>query len=127
MRKTPEKMGGSSPALALLPSRRLGVDVAGAAHGLDALDTAILVFQLPAQLADVHVDAAIERIELSFEHLLGQLFPRHDLPGCRQQDPQHVELYRRQGHRLTVPHNCPRARVENNVADLENAAVWASV
>jgi hypothetical protein len=47
--------------LTSLPIRRQGIEVAGSANSFDALSAVIERAELPAEIADVRVDAAVER------------------------------------------------------------------
>ena len=65
-------------------ARRKGVEIAGSPHCLDPLRFALLVAQLPSEIADMHVDVPIVRGEAPSQHLLGQVLTRHHLAGRTQ-------------------------------------------
>src|SRR6185369_768563 len=81
---------------------RKGVEVARAAHRLDALDTVDPRAELLSQVADVLVDAAVERRDLAAERGERQVVARDDGPGRAQQRVEQVELDRCQLDRLAV-------------------------
>lgn len=69
----------ASHHLALVPFE--GVDVADAADGLDAVFAVGPRSEFLAQVADVHVEAAIESREFSPEHLLREFFALNHATG----------------------------------------------
>src|SRR5579884_425063 len=76
--------------------RRTGVNVSHSANSFDALVASVLISKLLAQLADVHVDAAIVGEELASQHVFGDLLAGHDLSGRAQKQFKHCELDRGQ-------------------------------
>ena len=55
-----------------------------------------VVCELPAHLADVDVDAAVERIERAAEHALADVLARDHAPRGGEQHVQQIELDGRQ-------------------------------
>ncbi len=75
--------------------------------------------ELAPQVADVGVDAAVERRELPAQDALHQLVARDHPPGAAQQQVEQIELDRRQVERLIAAPRDPRALVDRDVADHE--------
>src|ERR1051325_3201841 len=97
--------------LRLLPR----VDVADAAHGLDALDLGRLVAEPLAQVADVHVYAAVEERKLAPQRRAHQLLALHYAPRRLKQEDEYLVLDVRQLDRLPRAPDVTRARVNLNV------------
>jgi len=70
----------------------MGVDEAAVGHRR---------FQLPAQLADVHVDRAVARAQLAAPHRAIELLPAHDRAHPLRHRGQQLELAHRQRQRLS--------------------------
>src|SRR4029078_8120100 len=81
---------------------RLRVDVADASNCLYSLAGSEPMAQLLAQVADMHVDAAIKRRRAAAEHLLRQLFALDDAAGGAQKLFQQIKLHRREFDVLAV-------------------------
>src|SRR5262245_55810400 len=86
-------------------------EVPGAAHRADAGRA-----QLAAQLADVHVDAALARVELAAQRSARELLAAHDAPVGAREDDEHLELDRGQFERATRDPGLARAEVGDDVA-----------
>src|SRR5205085_6494804 len=102
--------------------KRLGlglprVDVADAAHGLNPLDLTHLVAELFAQVADVHVYAAVEDRQLAAQGRAHQVFPFDDAPRRRQQQDEYLVLDVRQLYRAPRAPDVAHACVHLDVAD----------
>ena len=70
-------------------------------HGFDVL-IVLGVAQFLSHLADMHIDAAIERRELAAQHRIDQPFARHDATGFTEQHFQKIELDRRLIYRAAI-------------------------
>src|SRR5437588_3971522 len=106
-----------SCALGLARLRLPRVDVADAAHGLDPLDLADVVAELLAQVADVHVYAAVEEGEFAAQRRAHEVFTLDDAPRRREQQDEYLVLDVRQLHRFARTPDVARAGVNFNVAD----------
>ena len=70
----------------------MGVEVAGAAQGLDALISPDSVAELSAKAADVHINAAVEWGYGPPKRALCQLVARHHATGRPQQCRQNIKF-----------------------------------
>src|SRR5215475_3540082 len=104
-RQKPFYPAGMELNLQFLPRTRK--DVSDAAHRLDVF-IAVGVAQLLANLADVHVNAAVEGREFTAEHRVHQPFPRNHSPRLAQQHFEQIEFHRSQVHRLPIQPDRPR-------------------
>ena len=109
----PGSASGPSPSLA---ARK---NIAYTSNGLDVL-IVLGVAQLFADLADVHIDAAIEGRKLAAEHGIHQPFARHHASGLAQQHFQQIELDRSQIHGLAFEPNGPGCGIQLHVADADD-------
>src|ERR1044071_4908923 len=96
---------------------RARVDVADAADGLDSLGLTGAVAELLAEVADVHVDAAVEDRQLATQHRADEVFAFDDEPGRVQELDENLIFDVRQLRRLAAAPDLARARVNLNVAD----------
>src|SRR5262245_14738155 len=85
---------------------RKRVRVADAAHISDALDASAAdgdsVAELLAQVADVHIDAPVEGVELPSKHRFDQFLARDHASGGLQQQRQQLEFDDSQLDRLSA-------------------------
>src|SRR5919205_431164 len=98
---------------------RARVDVADAAHGLDPFGLTGAVAELLAEVADVHVDAAVEDRQLAPEHLAHELFALDDEPGGAEQQDENLVLGVRQLDGPALAPDLPRALVHPHVSDAQ--------
>src|SRR5207244_4187609 len=110
-KKTSHKSSGSAI------SARCGIDVADTANGFDPLHAVELMPQLLAQVADVHVDAAVKGREFATQYFFDEFFPPGYLSGGAQQSFQEIVFDRGQLDCLTGAMHRARARVHFDVAD----------
>jgi len=77
------------------------------------------VAQLFANLADVHINTAVERRKLAAENDVHQALARN-YPACfTQQYVQKIELYGCEFDWLPFLQNCPRSRIEFDFTDVK--------
>src|SRR6185369_2429763 len=96
---------------------RSAVDITDATNGLDSLETVQLVTQLLAQIADVHIDAAIERRQLAAQHFFHQIFPLHYLAGIAQENLEQIVFDTGEFNYFTRAPNIPRVAVHFDVTN----------
>uniref|UniRef100_E6QK61 Uncharacterized protein n=1 Tax=mine drainage metagenome TaxID=410659 RepID=E6QK61_9ZZZZ len=93
--------------------------VADGADGLDAVAEASGVVEFSAQTADVHVEAAVEGIELSVEDDLGEGFAGEDLSGGEHKRAEEFELDVCEVESYTAAERGASAGIEFDVSDGE--------
>ncbi len=89
------------------------------AHAANGLDERIAGLQLLAQMADVHVDGAIERRGLAVVEILHQGVARKHASGGAHQHFQNVELEGGQLHALAGGEDLAGAGVERDAVDFQ--------
>jgi hypothetical protein len=103
---------------------RRRVLIAESTDCLDAVSAAEPRPELSAQLADMHIDAAIAGIEPSSQHRFRKTFAADGSPGRRHQLSKHIEFDRRQLHGQPAPTDRSRRRIEDHVVD-SNDVHWS--
>src|SRR5690348_13855761 len=95
-------------------------DVAHATHSLDVVAAEIGIAKFFANLADVHVDAAVKGGKFATEDGIDQVFAGNDVPCFTQQGVQQVEFDRGQFHRLAALANNPGSWIQFNITHLHD-------
>ena len=95
----------------------VSVAAATVAESLAALVAAPLPRQLSSQTADVHVETAIERIELATQYLLRECFTLNHFTGRTHKNLQQRELYIGKLDGLTTLLHGTRGEVEYEILD----------
>ena len=82
------------PSLSAIVLRWDGIEVPDSAHGFDPLGAIRQGPEFPPQMADVKIDAALERGEWPAERNAGQLFPVHNSSCITHEHLKEIELGR---------------------------------
>src|SRR5262249_3384902 len=98
----------------------MGEDVSHAAHGLDVVAAIVGVAELFADLADVHIDAAVEGGKLAAEHYIDEVLAGHDASRFAQQNVQEIEFHGGQLYRFAILADDACGRIKFNIADQDH-------
>jgi hypothetical protein len=94
----------------------LAEQIALAAHGLDARGVFRVVTELAAQPRDARIDRSVEAVETDATQFLEQIVARQDAAGVAGEQPQQVELRRREVDAVVA-----ELRAARRLADAEPA------
>ena len=82
----------------------------------------VAVFHLPPQVADVHVDGAVEGCGFAVVEVFHQSVAREHVPGVPHQQLQDVELERGELDRFALDERLTRAWIERHALDFKALA-----
>jgi hypothetical protein len=69
-----------------------GVKITHTSNGLNTLFAVRQWAELPAKIAHMNVNAAIEWSQIAPEHLVGKIIPGDDDPSRMEENPKQIEL-----------------------------------
>src|SRR6185503_4774023 len=109
---------GASGAASRSSSRPVRCEeVADATHSLQDLRALRIVTELLAEVRDVHVDRAIERLVGAPADVVDELLAGEHAPGPLGEDPEQIELVGREAERRLAEARGAGERIDNERAD----------
>jgi hypothetical protein len=89
---------GGRESSAHLVSHRPSIKIANSTHAPDSLGAIALRAKLAAKVADMEIDASIERRELSVKNILNERLAGQNLPGASKRASFSMHVYTFSSH-----------------------------